>query len=73
MSGLDFFGLSHPVIQNLVQSCPGARKCPRYKWVKFEINKAETNENVAVGTADPSVGLDAFKAHLVASKRYLVD
>ncbi|KAK3759335.1 hypothetical protein RRG08_033400 [Elysia crispata] len=67
MSGLDFFGLSHPVIQNLVQSCPGARKCGRYKWVKFEINKAETNENVAVGTSDPTVSFEAFKAHLVAS------
>ncbi|GFR63643.1 transforming growth factor beta regulator 1-like [Elysia marginata] len=67
ISGLDFFGLSHPVIQNLVQSCPGARKCTRYKWVKFEINKAETNENVAVGTSDPSVSFEAFKAHLVAS------
>lgn len=66
-SGLDFFGLSHPVIQNLVQSCPGARKCSRYKWVKFEINKAETNENVAVGTTDPTVSFEAFKAHLIAS------
>uniref|UniRef100_A0A2C9M454 Transforming growth factor beta regulator 1 n=1 Tax=Biomphalaria glabrata TaxID=6526 RepID=A0A2C9M454_BIOGL len=62
--GLAFFGLSHPVIQNLIQSCPGARKCARYKWVKFEINKAETNENVAVGTNDPSVSYEAFKAHL---------
>ncbi|GFN77613.1 transforming growth factor beta regulator 1-like [Plakobranchus ocellatus] len=65
-SGLDFFGLSHPVIQNLVQSCPGARKCPRYKWVKFEINKSETNDNVAVGTADATVGFEAYKAHLLS-------
>lgn len=62
--GLAFFGLSHPVIQNLIQSCPGARKCSRYKWVKFEINKAETNENVAVGTNDPSISYEAFKAHM---------
>ncbi|XP_059153615.1 transforming growth factor beta regulator 1-like [Physella acuta] len=65
--GLAFFGLSHPVIQNLIQSCPGARKCSRYKWVKFEINKAETNENVAVGTTDPAISYDAFKAHMQAS------
>jgi len=64
--GLDFFGLSHPVIQNLIQSCPGARKCQRYKWVKFEINKAECNENMAVGTADPTVSFDALRIHLVA-------
>ncbi|XP_028320603.1 transforming growth factor beta regulator 1 isoform X2 [Gouania willdenowi] len=25
-SGADFFGFSHPTIQNLIQSCPGARK-----------------------------------------------
>ncbi len=30
-SGADFFGFSHPTIQNLIQSCPGARKCS--KWV----------------------------------------
>ncbi|XP_005101655.1 transforming growth factor beta regulator 1 isoform X2 [Aplysia californica] len=64
--GLDFFGLSHPVIQNLVQSCPGARKCSRYKWVKFEINKAETNDNVAVGVTDPCVSYDALKMHMIA-------
>ena len=66
--GLDFFGLSHPVIQNLVQSCPGARKCARYKWVKFEISKSETNENVAVAMNEPSVSFDALTAHLVNSK-----
>ncbi|XP_005378491.1 PREDICTED: transforming growth factor beta regulator 1 isoform X2 [Chinchilla lanigera] len=26
-SGADFFGFSHPTILNLIQSCPGARKC----------------------------------------------
>ncbi|KAK8780216.1 hypothetical protein V5799_018446 [Amblyomma americanum] len=34
--GADFFALPHPTIQNLVQSCPGARKCPNYRWVRFE-------------------------------------
>lgn len=29
-SGADFFGFSHPTIQNLIQSCPGARKCTKY-------------------------------------------
>ncbi|XP_008279894.1 transforming growth factor beta regulator 1 isoform X1 [Stegastes partitus] len=28
-SGADFFGFSHPTIQNLIQSCPGARKCSK--------------------------------------------
>ncbi|XP_035686283.1 transforming growth factor beta regulator 1-like [Branchiostoma floridae] len=34
--GSDFFGFSNPTIQNLIQSCPGARKCTKYKWVKFD-------------------------------------
>ncbi|BFZ20574.1 hypothetical protein BsWGS_23613 [Bradybaena similaris] len=66
--GLDFFGLSHPVVQNLIQSCPGSRKCSRYKWVKFEINKQETNENVGVGLRDPTVSYEALKSHLLAAK-----
>ncbi|TRY88461.1 hypothetical protein DNTS_018886 [Danionella cerebrum] len=36
-SGADFFGFSHPTIQNLIQSCPGARKCTNYQWVRFEV------------------------------------
>ncbi|KAI1893448.1 hypothetical protein AGOR_G00123830 [Albula goreensis] len=36
-SGADFFGFSHPTIQNLIQSCPGARKCGNYRWVRFEV------------------------------------
>ena len=48
------------MVQNLIQSCPGAKKCSGYKWIRFEINKAETNENVAVGKTDPTIGMDAF-------------
>uniref|UniRef100_A0A4W3K1L9 Transforming growth factor beta regulator 1 n=1 Tax=Callorhinchus milii TaxID=7868 RepID=A0A4W3K1L9_CALMI len=36
-SGAAFFGFSHPTIQNLIQSCPGARKCACYRWVRFEV------------------------------------
>lgn len=41
--GCRFFGLTHPSVQNVLQACPGARKCSRYKWVKFEVcrNEAE--------------------------------
>uniref|UniRef100_F6YB13 Transforming growth factor beta regulator 1 n=1 Tax=Macaca mulatta TaxID=9544 RepID=F6YB13_MACMU len=38
-AGADFFGFSHPAIQNLIQSCPGARKCINYQWVKFDVCK----------------------------------
>ncbi|ELT92721.1 hypothetical protein CAPTEDRAFT_221508 [Capitella teleta] len=37
--GAEFFGLSHPTIQNLIQYCPGAKKCQGYRWQKFEIAK----------------------------------
>jgi hypothetical protein len=37
--GTDFFGLTHPTIQNLIQYCPGAKKCQGYRWQKFEISK----------------------------------
>lgn len=39
-SGADFFGFSHPTIHNLIQSCPGARKCVNYQWVKFDACKS---------------------------------
>ncbi|CAH2320383.1 transforming growth factor beta regulator 1 [Pelobates cultripes] len=39
-AGAYFFGFTHPTIQNLVQSCPGARKCLSYQWVKFEVCKS---------------------------------
>jgi hypothetical protein len=36
--GPEFFGFSHPTIQNLIQSSPGTRKCSSYKWSKFEVS-----------------------------------
>ncbi|KAK4319949.1 hypothetical protein Pmani_009151 [Petrolisthes manimaculis] len=39
--GCRFFGLTHPSVQNVLQACPGARKCSRYKWVKFEVCRSE--------------------------------
>ncbi len=38
--GTDFFGLTHPTIQNLIQSSPGARKCTKYKWMKFTTTRS---------------------------------
>jgi hypothetical protein len=35
--GADFFGISHPTIQNLIQSSPGTRKLSIYKPQKFEV------------------------------------
>ncbi|XP_045609139.1 transforming growth factor beta regulator 1 [Procambarus clarkii] len=39
--GCRFFGLTHPSVQNVLQACPGARKCTQYKWVKFEVCRSE--------------------------------
>ncbi|XP_023557292.1 transforming growth factor beta regulator 1 isoform X2 [Octodon degus] len=33
-SGAEFFGFSHPTILNLIQGCPGARKCVKCAWKK---------------------------------------
>lgn len=43
-SGPEFFGFSHPTIQYLIQSLPGARKCSKYQWVKFELPKPPQNK-----------------------------
>ena len=37
LKGADFFGISHPTIQNLIQSSPGTRKLTCYKPQKFEV------------------------------------
>ncbi|XP_017779250.1 PREDICTED: transforming growth factor beta regulator 1 [Nicrophorus vespilloides] len=37
--GHDFFGLTHPIVLNLIQCSPGSRKCAHYKWSKFEVSK----------------------------------
>lgn len=64
--GTDFFGLTHPVIQNLIQSSPGAKRCTNYKWVKFEISKTDTNESVDTDMLqDPTIGYDACRVALI--------
>ncbi|XP_052773568.1 transforming growth factor beta regulator 1-like [Mya arenaria] len=62
--GPEFFGLTHPVVQNLVQSCPGAKKCQGYKWIKFEVNKGLTMDMMPQGSDDPSVSHEALKSRI---------
>lgn len=66
--GADFFGLSHPVVQYLIQSCPGSKRCSGYKWIKFEINKLETVESSCKELNDITVSYEAFKANLNKGK-----
>ena len=34
-SGPEFFGYSNPTVLNLLQKMPDAKKCPKYKFVRF--------------------------------------
>jgi hypothetical protein len=60
--GAEFFGLSHPVVQNLIQSCPGSRRCTGYRWVKFEINKMA--DSVEMDSLDPTTSYNSLKIFL---------
>lgn len=37
MDAYEFFGLSQPTVQNLIQSLPGACRCSGYEWKKIEV------------------------------------
>uniref|UniRef100_A0A6B0V8J3 Putative transforming growth factor beta regulator n=1 Tax=Ixodes ricinus TaxID=34613 RepID=A0A6B0V8J3_IXORI len=58
--GADFFALPHPTIQNLVQSCPGARKCPNYRWVRFEVSRSASLQTERID-GDPYLSYTAFR------------
>jgi hypothetical protein len=52
--GAEFFGLSHPTVQNLIQSLTGARRCVNYNWLKFESSHDQSDAFV---DDDPTVNL----------------
>lgn len=58
--GTDFFALPHPTIQNLIQSCPGARKCPNYRWVRFEVSRSANLQAERID-GDPYLSYTAFR------------
>ncbi|KAJ8280903.1 hypothetical protein GJAV_G00060790 [Gymnothorax javanicus] len=61
-SGADFFGFSHPTIQNLIQSCPGARKCGNYRWVRFEVCRpGDGRLPHTLSEDDASINFEAFQ------------
>lgn len=63
-SGADFFGFSHPTIQNLIQSCPGARKCTNYRWIRFDVCRAGDGQVAhSLSEDDASINFDAFQRH----------
>uniref|UniRef100_A0A8C7YFP5 Transforming growth factor beta regulator 1 n=1 Tax=Oryzias sinensis TaxID=183150 RepID=A0A8C7YFP5_9TELE len=63
-SGADFFGFSHPTIQNLIQSCPGARKCNTYRWIRFDVCRPGDGQVPhSLSEDDASVNFEAFLRH----------
>uniref|UniRef100_A0A1A8QPL4 Transforming growth factor beta regulator 1 n=3 Tax=Nothobranchius pienaari TaxID=704102 RepID=A0A1A8QPL4_9TELE len=63
-SGADFFGFSHPTIQNLIQSCPGARKCSNYGWIRFEVCRPGNGQLPhSLSEDDASVNFEAYQRH----------
>jgi hypothetical protein len=68
--GAEFFGLSHPVVQNLIQSCPGSRRCTGYRWVKFEINKMA--DSVEMDSLDPTTSYNSLKIFLNNGNFFLI-
>lgn len=62
--GADFFGISHPTIQNLIQSSPGTRKLATYKQQRFEVSKNQITERgtspVVEEEVDPGLGFAAL-------------
>ncbi|KAK0161591.1 hypothetical protein PV327_010046 [Microctonus hyperodae] len=62
--GANFFGISHPTIQNLIQSSPGTRKLPLYKPQRFEVSKSLPGENdgspIPEKETDPGINFHAL-------------
>ncbi|XP_008584628.1 PREDICTED: transforming growth factor beta regulator 1 [Galeopterus variegatus] len=64
-SGADFFGFSHPAIHNLIQSCPGARKCINYQWVKFDVCKPGDGKiHQGLPENDAAISFEAFQRQM---------
>ncbi|XP_018012075.1 transforming growth factor beta regulator 1 [Hyalella azteca] len=64
--GLRFFGLSHPSVQNVLQACPGARKCQNYQWIKFEVCRSEHEvEQVMESELDPALCHDTLLRNIM--------
>ncbi|XP_008552982.1 transforming growth factor beta regulator 1 [Microplitis demolitor] len=66
--GASFFGISHPTIQNLIQSSPGTRKLPLYKTQKFEVNKNSIENGsspIPEEELDPSINFTSLHRSFV--------
>ncbi|KAG0727779.1 Transforming growth factor beta regulator 1 [Chionoecetes opilio] len=70
--GCRFFGLTHPSVQNVLQACPGARKCSRYKWIKFEVCRSEAEvESVFEGDKEASLCHEALLRNIRFARHHV--
>ncbi|XP_045135454.1 transforming growth factor beta regulator 1-like [Portunus trituberculatus] len=70
--GCRFFGLTHPSVQNVLQACPGARKCSRYKWIKFEVCRSEAEvESVFEGEKEASLCHEALLRNIRFARHHV--
>ncbi|XP_043261048.1 transforming growth factor beta regulator 1 [Colletes gigas] len=74
--GADFFGISQPTIQNLIQSTPGTRKLAIYKQQRFEVSKNQTMERgtspITEEETDPGLGFAALHRHYALTNSYRI-
>lgn len=74
--GADFFGISHPTIQNLIQSTPGTRKLAMYKQQRFDVSKNHAMDRgsspMPEEEADPGLGFTALHRHYALSNSYRI-
>ncbi|XP_076645330.1 transforming growth factor beta regulator 1 isoform X1 [Halictus rubicundus] len=74
--GADFFGISHPTIQNLIQSIPGTRKLTMYKQQRFEVSKSQIMERgtspIMDDETDPGLGFIALHRHYALTNSYRI-
>ncbi|KAH0517314.1 Transforming growth factor beta regulator 1 [Microtus ochrogaster] len=60
--GTEFFGFSHPVIHNLIQSCPEAQNCANYQWVKSDACRPRKGQlSQELPENDAAMSLEAFQ------------
>ncbi|XP_076062738.1 transforming growth factor beta regulator 1 [Oratosquilla oratoria] len=70
--GCRFFGLSHPSVQNVLQACPGARKCSKYKWVRFEVCRSEAEvERVFESEKEASLCHEALRRNIRFARHHV--
>ncbi|XP_059475083.1 transforming growth factor beta regulator 1 isoform X2 [Neocloeon triangulifer] len=68
LKGPEFFGITVPTIQNLIQSS-GTRKLPGYRILKFEVCKTGNVEDPSLN--DASLNFDALQRSIAFSKTQL--